>query len=663
MRAVLAGGPWQTRHAHDRRGLRRRYDAKDLWQQVAEAAWACADPGVQYDSDHQPLAHLPEHGPHQRVATRAPSTCSSTTRRATWRRVNLTKFLCDARTGRGFDVDGYRHACRVLLLAQEILVDLSSYPTAAIAQNSHDFRPLGLGYANLGSLLMQLGIPYDSDQGRAVAASLTAIMCGHAFRTSAEMAAAKGPFAGFAKNREPMLRVMKMHRDAAYAVDRDQSRLPDERPHATGLLYRSACQDWDEAIELGTRHGYRNAQTTVLAPTGTIGLLMDCDTTGIEPDFALVKFKKLAGGGYFKIVNQSLPPALRRLGLLRRRDAGDRRVHLRDEHAARGARASTGARCASRGLTDAETRQGRGRAAVGLRPARRVRAPGSSARRPTPARRRVGGAREGGKGFSLLEHLGFTRGRDRRRSRRHRRPDDHRRRPAPARGGLRRLRLRQPLRQDRQALPPADGHIHMMAATQPFLLGAISKTVNLPNEATVEDVQKVYEAGWRLGLKAVALYRDGCKAIQPLSSGGSAEKARRGCRPRAAPSSAAERARADPEDRRAAGRDAALAADHRRPRHKRPARPAAEEARRLHAGGARRRAQDLPAHGRVRGRHARRDLHRHAQGRGRLPLADELLRHERLDRAAVRRAAARRTSSSSPSPGSSRRGSSRGTRT
>src|SRR5438876_7343730 len=190
-------------------------------------------------------------------------------------------------------------------MAQEILVDLSSYPTKDIARNSHDYRPLGLGYANLGSLLMQMGVPYDSDEGRAIAAALTSIMCGHAYRTSAEMAASKGAFVGFAKNREPMLRVMGMHRDAAYQINRDKC--PIE-------LYRAACDDWDRAVSLGEQHGYRNAQSTVLAPTGTIGLLMDCDTTGVEPDFALVKYKKLAGGGYFKIVNQSVPAALARLG-------------------------------------------------------------------------------------------------------------------------------------------------------------------------------------------------------------------------------------------------------------------------------------------------------------------------------------------------------------
>ncbi|MGH7330492.1 MAG: vitamin B12-dependent ribonucleotide reductase, partial [Polyangiaceae bacterium] len=194
-------------------------------------------------------------------------------------------------------------------------MDLSSYPTRNIAKNSHDYRPLGLGYANLGSMLMQLGISYDSDQGRAIAGALTAIMCGHAFRASAEMAKSKGPFAGYAKNREPMLRVMRMHRDAAYAISRDECVLDQEhRTSGTSALYRAACEDWDLAVKLGEQHGYRNAQATVLAPTGTIGLLMDCDTTGIEPDFALVKFKKLAGGGYFKIVNQSVPAALKRLG-------------------------------------------------------------------------------------------------------------------------------------------------------------------------------------------------------------------------------------------------------------------------------------------------------------------------------------------------------------
>jgi ribonucleoside-diphosphate reductase alpha chain len=204
-----------------------------------------------------------------------------------------------------FNVDAYRKACRVMIVAQEILVDLSSYPTERIAKNSHDFRPLGLGYANLGTLLMLKGIPYDSDEGRAWAASLTAIMCGTAYAVSAEEAAVKGAFPGYEVNKNSMLKVIAKHRDAAHQIQ--EGLCPSE-------LVKAAKEDWDQALALGKKNGYRNSQVTVLAPTGTIGLLMDCDTTGVEPDFALVKFKKLAGGGYFKIVNQSVPQALKHLG-------------------------------------------------------------------------------------------------------------------------------------------------------------------------------------------------------------------------------------------------------------------------------------------------------------------------------------------------------------
>src|SRR5262249_48288321 len=324
MRAALAGGKWQTRFRTTGE-VYETLEAKDLWKQVAEAAWGCADPGVQYDSTINRWHTCPNSG-----KINASNPCSEymflDDTACNLASINLTKFLRESEDGvqsslgsapttpsggdlrapeLWFDVEGFRHACRIFLMAQEILVDLSSYPTKDIARNSHDYRPLGLGYANLGSLLMQMGVPYDSDEGRAIASAITAIMCGKAYATSAEMASSKGAFIGFAKNRDPMLKVMGMHRDAAYQINRD--RCPTD-------LYRAACEDWDRALQLGEQHGYRNAQATVLAPTGTIGLLMDCDTTGVEPDFALVKYKKLAGGGYFKIVNQSVPSALKKLG-------------------------------------------------------------------------------------------------------------------------------------------------------------------------------------------------------------------------------------------------------------------------------------------------------------------------------------------------------------
>ncbi len=304
MRAVETDGEWQTRMRTTGK-VCETLKAKDLWRKVADSAWHCADPGVQYDTTINDWHTCPNSG-----RINASNPCSEymflDDTACNLSSLNLTKFLRDLPNGESeFDVEGYRHAARIFFLAQEILVDLSSYPTKTIAQNSHDYRPLGLGYANLGTLLMLMGLAYDSDEGRAVAGALTAILTGQAYRVSAEMAAHKGPFAGYAKNREPMLRVMRKHRDAAYKIDEALCPKP---------LLSAAREDWDEAVRLGEQYGYRNAQATVLAPTGTIGLLMDCDTTGIEPDFSIVKYKKLAGGGYFKIVNASVERALKRLG-------------------------------------------------------------------------------------------------------------------------------------------------------------------------------------------------------------------------------------------------------------------------------------------------------------------------------------------------------------
>jgi ribonucleoside-diphosphate reductase alpha chain len=523
MRAAQAGGKWQTRYRTTGE-LGDTYEAKDLWRQVAEAAWGCADPGVQYDSTINRWHTCPNTG-----RINASNPCSEymflDDTACNLASVNLTKFLRESAEGERrawFDVEGYRHACRVFFIAQEILVDLSSYPTEGIAKNSHDYRPLGLGYANLGSLLMSLGVPYDSREGRAIAAALTSIMCGHAYRASAEMAGSKGPFPGFARNREPMLRVMRMHRDAAYAIDREASRLPGEAPTTAGDLYRAACEDWDEAVKLGDANGYRNAQATVLAPTGTIGLLMDCDTTGIEPDFALVKFKKLAGGGYFKIVNQTVPRALRRLGY------SEHEVHeivayvsgtntlLAGPHINRRT-------LKERGLLDVDIKKVE--AAIpgvfDLDSGFAAWVIGEEACDRLGAAKEVRAAK--GKSFSLLEHLGFTReqieeaqdviiGRMTIEGAPHLRAEHYPVFDCANRCGKHGTRFLAPM-----------SHVRMMAAAQPFLSGAISKTVNLPNDATVEDVQAVYEEGWRLGLKAVALYRDGCKASQPLSTSAKAQ--------------------------------------------------------------------------------------------------------------------------------------------
>ncbi|MEK7329307.1 MAG: LAGLIDADG family homing endonuclease, partial [Candidatus Eisenbacteria bacterium] len=422
--------------------------------------------------------------------------------------VNLMKFM---RPDGGFDSDGYRHANRVFFLAQEILVGFASYPTERIAERSCQFRPLGLGYANLGTLLMMQGLPYDSEGARAGAASITAMMTGEAYALSAEMAASKGPFDGYAVNRDSMLEVMRMHREAARNVD--ASLAPRD-------LRAAAIECWDRAVALGALHGYRNSQATVLAPTGTIGLLMDCDTTGVEPDFALVKFKKLAGGGYFKIVNQSVPGALRRLGY---DDPTIERIirHALGSGSLERAPHIHRASLMEKGLTGPEidrieqtlpsmldVRFAFVRGVLSDDTLTRLGVSMLEREKPT---------------FNALPFLGFT---------------DPQIAEANAaicgsltvegapglspshlpvfdcanRCGPNGTRFIQPM-----------GHIRMMAAVQPFVSGAISKTVNLPQDATVKEVEQIYFESWRSGLKAVALYRDGSKLSQPLATGKKAE--------------------------------------------------------------------------------------------------------------------------------------------
>ena len=382
--------------------------ARDLMREIAQAAWECADPGMQYDTTINDWHTTPESG---RINASNPcseymhldnSACNLAS-------LNLLKFLG---SDGHFDVAAFRHAVEIVFLAQEIIVGNSSYPTERITQNARDFRQLGLGYANLGALLMALGKAYDSDGGRSWAGSITALMTGHAYRTSARIAQVTGPFAGYPKNREPMLRVMGKHRAAVDQID--QSLVQTD-------LFEAARTAWDEAIELGQEHGYRNAQASVLAPTGTIGLLMDCDTTGIEPDLALVKTKKLVGGGSMSIVNQTVPRALRTLGY------AEEHVQAIAEYVA-------------------ENNSVKGAPAL---------------------RAEHYDVFDCAMGDSPIHYM---------------------------------------------------GHIRMMAAAQPFLSGAISKTVNMPEHVTVEDVEHAYVEGWKLGLKALAIYRDNCKVGQPLSA-------------------------------------------------------------------------------------------------------------------------------------------------
>jgi ribonucleoside-diphosphate reductase alpha chain len=412
MQAALDDREWQTHWVTDPKRPGPAYKARDLLRWMAEGAWVCGDPGVQYEDTIQrwhtckTTAPINSSNPCSEYMFLDDSACNLAS-------LNLMKFL---RADGAFDAARFRAAVEIFITAQEILVDSSSYPTERIAANSHRYRALGLGYANLGSLLMALGLPYDGDEGRAMAGAITALMHFNAYAQSARIASFKGTFEGFAPNREPMMDALQLHRAAA---DRIPSCCPD-------YLLAAAREAGDRACDGGRRHGYRNAQVTVLAPTGTIGFMMDCDTTGVEPDIAIVKYKLLAGGGMLKIVNRTVPMALRRLGY--EGAAVDAIVDFIDAN---------------------DTIEG----APGLRE----------------------------------EHLPVF---------------DCSFKP---RNGRRYI--------------PYSAHIRMMAAVQPFLSGAISKTVNMPTEATVEEVMQTYVDGWKLGLKALAIYRDGCKRSQPVNTG------------------------------------------------------------------------------------------------------------------------------------------------
>ena len=505
MEAIERDGEWSTRARTDGRVIA-TYKARDLWNQIAEAAWACADPGVQFDTTIQKWHTCPNtdringSNPCSEYMFLDDSACNLAS-------LNLVKFL---REDGSFDIEGFRYAARILFTAQEILVDLSSYPTERIARNSHDYRPLGLGYANLGTLLMLKGIPYDSEEAFAWTGAITALMTGEAYRTSAEMARSKGPFAGFAKNAEPMMRVMKQHQSALDGID--FSYIPDDM--------REACYSvWRETIELGSQYGYRNAQATVLAPTGTIGLLMDCDTTGIEPDFALVKFKKLAGGGYFKIVNQSVPKALKVLGYTEKQ-IGEIVEYAIGTMSLENSPHINRESLKKKGLNEVDLQK----IASALPSAFDLDSAISPWVLGEDGLARAGLTKDDLVGRTVLEAMGFSLAQIREASKvvcgrmtlegaPHLRPEHLPVFDCANKCGPEGQRFIQPM-----------AHVRMMAAAQPFLSGAISKTVNLPNEATVKDIQDIYHEAWKLGLKAIAIYRDGSKLSQPLS-GRKSEKA------------------------------------------------------------------------------------------------------------------------------------------
>ncbi len=501
MKAVEADGPFETKFRNNGKTAR-TVPARELWNKIAVAAWKCADPGVQYDTTINKWHTCPAtdkihaSNPCSEYMFLDDSACNLAS-------LNLTKFLSPDGI---FDVARYRHAAEVFFTAQEIAVEFASYPNKAIAQNSHDYRPLGLGYANLGTLLMLQGVPYDSDRGRGIAAALTAILTGRAYRQSAEMAKSKGPFNGYEKNREPFLKVMRMHRDAAYAIKAEDC--PQN-------LLKAAREDWDDVVALGEVHGFRNAQATVLAPTGTIGLLMDCDTTGVEPDFALVKFKKLAGGGYFKIVNESVPEALRRLGYTREQTQ-EIVAYVMGTNTLKCAAPVNDKALAERGLTPEEI----GRVEAQLPKVFELRHAFNAHTVGEAGMKRLGLKAED----DVLAKLGFT--------------EAEVEQSNDVLCGRMTVEGAPHLKEEHLAIFDCAnkcgkigqrfihwmGHIKMMGATQPFISGAISKTINMPAETTVDEIKEAYWQSWKLGLKAVALYRDGCKASQPLSTKSSEKK-------------------------------------------------------------------------------------------------------------------------------------------
>jgi ribonucleoside-diphosphate reductase alpha chain len=428
MRAVEEDRDSWTRQITDGKPVE-QFRARDLMRKMAESAWQCGDPGMQYDTTinrwHtcKGTDRIYASNPCSEYMFLDDTACNLAS-------LNLQKFL--GSNGQ-FDTDGFRHSVDVTITAQEILVDNASYPTEKIARNSHDYRPLGIGYANLGALLMSLALPYDSEGGRDFCGAITALMTGESYAQSARIAERMGPFGGYPRNREPMLDVIRMHRD---------SLRPIKGENVQPSLLHAAQESWDAALELGEKHGYKNSQVSVLAPTGTIGFMMDCDTTGIEPDLALVKQKRLVGGGVIKIVNNTVPQALMKLG-------------YPPEQVAQ--------------IVDYIDAEGKIEGAPGLKP----------------------------------EHLPVF---------------DCSLAPM---GGGRSIAWR--------------GHLQMMAAAQPFLSGAISKTINMPEESTVEDIMEAYTESWRFGLKAVAIYRDNSKRSQPLSAAGKKDDEK----PAAAPAKAA----------------------------------------------------------------------------------------------------------------------------
>ncbi len=522
--ALEKDGDWPLKRRTDGK-VCKVVKARELWDKIAWAAWSCADPGIQYDTTINEWHTCPEDG-----RINASNPCSEylflDDTACNLASINLAQFFTP--DGR-FDLESFRHAVRLWTIVLEISVLMASFPSRAIAEKSYTFRTLGLGYANLGTILMRQGIPYDSPQALAICGAITAIMTGEAYSTSAEMAAELQPFPGYAKNRDHMLRVIRNHRRAAYNAPPEEYEGLTIKPmgiqpeHCPPDLLLAARRAWDRALELGTAYGFRNAQVTCIAPTGTIGLVMDCDTTGIEPDFALVKFKKLAGGGYFKIINQSLPPALRTLGYTEAQ-IQDIVHYCIGRQTLKGAPFINHETLKEKGFDDAALE----RLEHSLKQAFEIQfAFNKFVLGEEFCRERLGFTEEqlNEPTFNMLKALGFT-------QEEVAAANDYCCGTMTVEGAPHLKAEHLPVfdcanRCGRigQRYIPIEAHIRMMAAAQPFISGGISKTINMPADATVEDVKAAYLLAWRSMVKAVALYRDGSKLSQPLNVSSGSGKA------------------------------------------------------------------------------------------------------------------------------------------
>ncbi len=513
--ALESDGDWELTARTDG-SVMKTIKARELWNKVADAAWKCADPGVQYDTTINEWHTSPKGG-----RIRASNPCSEylflDNTACNLASLNLVKFYDD--DTQKFDIDSYKHALRIWTIVLEISVEMAQFPSKEIAQGSYDYRTLGLGYANLGSLLMRIGIAYDSKLGRAIAGALTAMLTGESYKTSAEMAEIVGPFPKYEENKENMLRVMRNHRRAAYDGDDyeglshdliaiDQEICPED-------LLKAAQLSWDEALDIGTKHGYRNAQATVLAPTGTIGLLMDCDTTGVEPDFALMKFKKLAGGGYMKIANQSIGPALNALGY-KDDEVNEIIKYVIGSMSLEDSPYINKESLIEKGLDEKDIKNIEAAlpGAFEMQHAFNVFVLGEE------TLKRLGIAEEEYTSFdfNLLEKLGFSRSEIAQANETICGTQKIEGAPYLKDEHLDVFDCANKCGKDGERFIHYMGHVRMMAAAQPFISGAISKTVNMPNEASVEDIENCYIESAKIGVKAIAIYRDGSKASQPLSA-------------------------------------------------------------------------------------------------------------------------------------------------